>query len=588
MHNLTHNNRKTTITIILVILFEIFITIIIHSHNSYIDRLPVTTRGFLLAGIYFVTVIFASKVYRKKVVIIALILAITNFLSYYFQNEFLTFDTMIIFLLGDFIFLLISYSIGSIAEKGKKYVDELHFQNEEIERQSVVLAIANKELTQAKDILMLNEEKYRLLYSSMSQGLALHEIITDDSGKPIDYVFVDINDSYEELFGIRREDVIGKRFTEVMPKEEPHWIEILGKVALTGIPMEYESYLEATGKHYSIYAYCTRPRRFAVLVTDVSEHKQIVEQLEQKEKNLLESQRIAHLGSWRLNVVTNEVVWTEELYKMYGFDPTIPPLDYTENMKLFTPESWKKLSSSLALTSSRGIPYELELETVKKDGTNGWMWVRGEAEKDDKGDIVAIFGTAQDITERIRNLNFLKKIEQNLKLAQRIAHLGSWELDLSTGRVWGSEEAFNIYDLDRTSEFLDYDVTQNMVDDEDKEKKDKAFNGLLNERKPYDVTFKLHTGKGVIKFIKYINSKASLFTDSENKPVKVFGTIHDITESIIVNKELEESEQRLSLFFNQSLTGFFIIEIEEPIYWNDEVNKEEVLDYIFRHQKCTR
>ncbi|MFH2117910.1 MAG: HD domain-containing phosphohydrolase [Bacillota bacterium] len=59
-------------------------------------------------------------------------------------------------------------------------------------------------------------------------------------------------------------------------------------------------------------------------------------------------------------------------------------------------------------------------------------------------------------------------------------------------------------------------------------------------------------------------------------------------ELVIANKELEESEQRLSLFFNQSLTGFFIIEIEEPIYWNDEVNKEEVLDYIFRHQKCTR
>ena len=92
--------------------------------------------------------------------------------------------------------------------------------------------------------------------------------------------------------------------------------------------------------------------------------------LKKNVKDLLESQRIAHLGTWRLDLATNEVVWSEELYKMYGFDPTNPVPPYTEHMKLFTSESWSRLTTSLENTRTTGIPYELELETVTKDGSN--------------------------------------------------------------------------------------------------------------------------------------------------------------------------------------------------------------------------
>lgn len=122
--------------------------------------------------------------------------------------------------------------------------------------------------------------------------------------------------------------------------------------------------------------------------------------LNQNMDDLLESQRIAHLGTWRLDLSTKQVVWSKELYRMYGFDSSIPPPPYTEHMKLFTPESWDRLSSALEKTRTSGIPYELELETVMKDGSNGWMWVRGEANKDAAGNIISLWGAAQNITER--------------------------------------------------------------------------------------------------------------------------------------------------------------------------------------------
>lgn len=273
----------------------------------------------------------------------------------------------------------------------------------------------NNDITKEIELIRDSEEKYRLIYSNMSQGLAIHEIITDDAGKPIDYIFLDINKSYETLLEVKKEDVIGKRITEVMPKVESYWIEVFGKVALTGIPMEYENYLETTGRYYNTYSYSPKPRQFAVLVTDITEHRKVIEELKIKEENLLKTQEIAHIGTWRLDIKTNHVVWTEELYKMYGFDPKLPPPPYTEHMKLFTPESWVLLSSSLALTSSQGIPYELELETITKDGSNGWMWVRGEAEKNDEGEIIAIWGAAQDITNRVNIKNRLQRSEERYR-----------------------------------------------------------------------------------------------------------------------------------------------------------------------------
>ena len=125
-------------------------------------------------------------------------------------------------------------------------------------------------------------------------------------------------------------------------------------------------------------------------------------QLKQNMNDLLESQRIAHLGTWTLDLETNQVAWSEELYKMYGFDPQMPPPPFTEHMKLFTPDSWDKLKTAIECTKSSGIPYELELETVTIDSSNGWMWMRGEVNKDPNGNIISLRGVAQDIAERKR------------------------------------------------------------------------------------------------------------------------------------------------------------------------------------------
>ena len=83
-------------------------------------------------------------------------------------------------------------------------------------------------------------------------------------------------------------------------------------------------------------------------------------------------------------------------------DPTRPALAYPEQEPLFTPHSWKKLSSSLEETLRTGVPYEVELETVRADGKTGWILARGVPQRDAKGAISLLCGVAQDITDRKR------------------------------------------------------------------------------------------------------------------------------------------------------------------------------------------
>lgn len=138
-------------------------------------------------------------------------------------------------------------------------------------------------------------------------------------------------------------------------------------------------------------------------------------------KDLGETQRIAHIGSWHLDLATHQVVWSEELYKMYEFDPSLPVPPYTEHMKLFTPESWERMSSALAQTSETGVPYTLELETVRKDGSHGWLWVHGEVELDSAGQTVGFRGAAQDITERRQaQKDVLEALTRIDRLAQHV------------------------------------------------------------------------------------------------------------------------------------------------------------------------
>src|SRR5665811_586601 len=111
----------------------------------------------------------------------------------------------------------------------------------------------------------------RQLFTEMIAGVAVHEIILDDAGTPIDYRFLQVNPEFEKLTGVHAGDILGKRVLEVIPDLEPDWIERYGRVALTGVPDQFESYSAALGRHLLVRAFRPAPGQFAALFIDVTE-----------------------------------------------------------------------------------------------------------------------------------------------------------------------------------------------------------------------------------------------------------------------------------------------------------------------------
>ena len=130
-----------------------------------------------------------------------------------------------------------------------------------------------------ENALKESEERHRLLITQMAQGLAVHEIILDDSGTPVDYRFLDVNKSFEEMTKLKRKDIIGRTVLEILPETESYWIEEYGQVALTGESHEFENYSKELGKYFNVVAYSPQHKQFATIITDITKRKMAEENL---------------------------------------------------------------------------------------------------------------------------------------------------------------------------------------------------------------------------------------------------------------------------------------------------------------------
>ncbi|MDP3437825.1 MAG: PAS domain S-box protein [Bacteroidales bacterium] len=403
-------------------------------------------------------------------------------------------------------------------------------------------AIRKLEQTELSRSLKESEERFQLLFNKAPLG---YQSLDFDGN------FLEVNQQWLETLGYNKSEVIGRWFGDFLtPTYQDGFRKRFPIFKEQGtIHSEFEM-MHKNGSVLFIafdgrigYDLNGEFKQTHCILQDITERRQIEEKLIRSEKELQRVQEITHIGSWYLNIATNEVKWTEELYKMYGFDPKLPVPPYTEHQKLFTPESWEILSKSLAHTAETGIPYELELKTVKKDGSNGWMWVRGETVTDSEGVTIGLWGAAQDISHRkemeeavVRSNERFRSIFNNLQDAFFQADLkGNFTLiSPSAASMFGyasTEEmigmsAFNLYANESQRDYMLKELSEEMII------KDFITEGRRKNGSTFWVSMNVQ--------YMYFNGKIS----------GTEGVVRDISERKQAEEDLRKSEENLAITLN--------------------------------------
>ncbi|GEM_PF-391550 len=135
---------------------------------------------------------------------------------------------------------------------------------------------ANVDITERKQA----EENYQTLFHEMLDAMAVHEMIRDEQGKPVNYRFVDVNPAFERLTGLKAADIVGRTVLDLLPETEPAWIERYGRVVLTGEPAFFEEYTRPLNRYFQVAAFRPAPNQFACTFVDVTDRERARQELQ--------------------------------------------------------------------------------------------------------------------------------------------------------------------------------------------------------------------------------------------------------------------------------------------------------------------
>ena len=286
------------------------------------------------------------------------------------------------------------------------------------------------ERKRAEEKLGQSEERYHSLFQNMMEGFAYCKMIFDEDGRPVDFVYIDVNSAFTPLTGL--EDVVGKRVSEVIPgikETNPELIEIYGRVASTGKPEKIEVDLKSLGISLDISVSSPAKEHFVAVFENITERKRAEEKVRQSEERYRSLFDRMLDGMYRSTHEGRFVDVNPTLVKMFGYSSKQEMLEIADIKKelYFSPE---ERGSHILDTGQE----EVEVYRMRrKDGSEVWVEDHGDYVHDEHGNIIYHEGILRNVTER-------KRLEEELK--KRSLHLEEL-VDERTRKYRESEEKYH-------------------------------------------------------------------------------------------------------------------------------------------------
>jgi PAS domain S-box-containing protein len=385
------------------------------------------------------------------------------------------------------------------------------------------------ERRRAEESLKENEEKYSSLFENMLNGFAYHKIVLDEDNRPVDYIFLETNRWFENLTGLKREDIIGKRVTEVIPDIENDkfdWIGEYGKIAMEGGELRVEQYAEPLGKWYSILSYSNKKGYFAVVFEDITERKHAEEEKRKLNQAIEQSPAVVVITDVEGSIEYVNPKFTETtgytLEEVKGENPRILNSGHTSKEEYR--ELWETIKS--------GKEWNGEFLNKKKNGDLFCESATISPVMDKDGKITNFIAVKEDVTEKKRAELMITRIGRILEDSLNEIYIFDAESLNYLEANHGAQKNLG-YSMDELSALTPVDLKPDMTRDEF----EKILEPLRSGREKKIQFNALHKRKDGSTFPAEIHLQTTTF---ESVPAFV-SIILDQTKHM----EIEEEKKRL-------------------------------------------
>lgn len=260
------------------------------------------------------------------------------------------------------------------------------------------------ELKSAQEKLKESERCYTTLFNNHTMAIAHYVIMTDQAGRPVDYIVKRVNQAYERITGLDRATIEGRKITEIFPHIRDaafDYIGNFGRIGLSGGEASFETTSLYKSDHWvSIYIYSPAPGECTAMFFDITERKQLERARKETERRLQLAVAIAHLGFWEWEIATGTCYYSPTWKKQLGYqDHELANLPEEWQNRLH-PQDRRRVQAEIAAYLSHPSPdYRLEYRLQHRDGSYRWMIANAVplARRNKQG--IKLIGTQLDITE---------------------------------------------------------------------------------------------------------------------------------------------------------------------------------------------
>ena len=292
-------------------------------------------------------------------------------------------------------------------------------------------------------------------------------------------------------------------------------------------------------------------RTAAALIGGAIERATADERLRERDNQLIEAQRIAHVGSWELDFKSDRVTWSEEGWRIFGLEPGHGPWDHPENLERIHPDDRQRVADADAAARDGHKAIDMEYRIVRPDGEVRIVHERAESVCDDAGQPVRLIGTVHDITELKATEAKLRHSEERYALAARGADVGLWDWDVAADRAYLSPRLHEILGVGERHLGSSISGLFDEILPEDLAALRQHLEGRFTlQRRRFEFEIRTRTSANGFRWLVL----RGLIVYADGKPIRLVGSVGDITERKRAQEEVVR--QREALYQSEKMAMF--------------------------------